>query len=125
MGSVNEAQQVGSTDLPKDGHPFIPSPETDGPRFTRSICSNTNTEFSDLDPLVPNAGYGTSSTSGSLIQDEQVEIRQEMPSESVRVMVLQILFPFLLAGFGTVMAGTLLELVQVSMGDDGIWVDLE
>ncbi|KAA0724335.1 Solute carrier family 41 member 2 [Triplophysa tibetana] len=35
-----------------------------------------------------------------------------MPSESVRVMVLQILFPFLLAGFGTVMAGTLLEVVQ-------------
>ncbi|XP_058622605.1 solute carrier family 41 member 2 isoform X2 [Onychostoma macrolepis] len=35
-----------------------------------------------------------------------------MPSESVRAMVVQILFPFLLAGFGTVLAGMLLDVVQ-------------
>ncbi|XP_053496878.1 solute carrier family 41 member 2 [Ictalurus furcatus] len=37
---------------------------------------------------------------------------QAMPSESVCTMVLQILGPFLLAGFGTVMAGMLLNIVQ-------------
>nr|XP_055047578.1 solute carrier family 41 member 2 [Misgurnus anguillicaudatus] len=79
--------------------------------FTHSI-SNTKREFSDLDPLVPNAVYGTFSTSATMIPDEPLDIRPEMPSESVGAMVLQILVPCLLAGFGTVMAGTLLELVQ-------------
>lgn len=124
MGSVNEAKQAGLTDPPKAGHQIV-GPETDGPLFTHSICSNTNTEFSDLDPLVPNAVYGTLSTPGPMIEDVQVDVRQEMPSESARAMVLQILVPFLLAGFGTVMAGTLLELVQVSMADDVVWVDCE
>ena len=37
-----------------------------------------------------------------------------MPNESVRVMLLQILVPFLLAGIGTVSAGMLLDVIQVS-----------
>uniref|UniRef100_A0A672RQW3 Solute carrier family 41 member n=1 Tax=Sinocyclocheilus grahami TaxID=75366 RepID=A0A672RQW3_SINGR len=37
---------------------------------------------------------------------------QEMPSESVWALVIQISFPFLLAGFGTVLAGMLLDVVQ-------------
>lgn len=113
MGSLNE----GSDDPTKNGHHFIHSPETEGPgspsSFTHSISSSTNREFSDLDPLVSNAVYGTLSTSVAMIQDEPLDIGREMPSESVGAMVLQILVPFLLAGFGTVMAGTLLELVQV------------
>lgn len=100
MGSVNEAYLAGSPDPPKDGHQFMPAPEADGPRRTSSVTHS----------ICSNRVYGTLSTSSSMIQDEQVNIRQE----SVRAMVLQILISFLLAGFGTVMAGTLLDLVQVN-----------
>ena len=39
---------------------------------------------------------------------------QNMPKESPLAMALQILLPFLLAGFGTVSAGMVLDIVQVS-----------
>lgn len=39
---------------------------------------------------------------------------QNMPKESPLAMALQILVPFLLAGFGTVSAGMVLDVVQVS-----------
>lgn len=39
---------------------------------------------------------------------------QNMPKESLLAMALQILVPFLLAGFGTVSAGMVLDIVQVS-----------
>lgn len=39
---------------------------------------------------------------------------QNMPKESPLAMALQILVPFLLAGFGTVSAGMVLDIVQVS-----------
>ncbi|TDG96867.1 hypothetical protein EPR50_G00234270 [Perca flavescens] len=42
----------------------------------------------------------------------QRSTRQNMPKESLLAMALQILLPFLLAGFGTVSAGMVLDIVQ-------------
>lgn len=44
--------------------------------------------------------------------DVIVETNQKLPKESSGVMALQILVPFLLAGFGTVSAGMVLDIVQ-------------
>nr|XP_048274843.1 solute carrier family 41 member 2 [Myodes glareolus]XP_048274844.1 solute carrier family 41 member 2 [Myodes glareolus]XP_048274845.1 solute carrier family 41 member 2 [Myodes glareolus]XP_048274846.1 solute carrier family 41 member 2 [Myodes glareolus] len=57
----------------------------------------------------------------AMLQDEDlssegddviVETSQKLPKESSGVMALQILVPFLLAGFGTVSAGMVLDIVQ-------------
>ncbi|XP_025738326.1 solute carrier family 41 member 2 isoform X1 [Callorhinus ursinus] len=45
-------------------------------------------------------------------EDAIVEANQKSPKESSGVMALQILVPFLLAGFGTVSAGMVLDIVQ-------------
>nr|KAF6453840.1 solute carrier family 41 member 2 [Molossus molossus] len=45
-------------------------------------------------------------------EDATVEANQKLPKESSGVMALQILVPFLLAGFGTVSAGMVLDIVQ-------------
>lgn len=45
-------------------------------------------------------------------EDAVVEANQKLPKESSGVMALQILVPFLLAGFGTVSAGMVLDVVQ-------------
>lgn len=45
-------------------------------------------------------------------EDAIVEANQKLPKESSGVMALQILVPFLLAGFGTVSAGMVLDIVQ-------------
>uniref|UniRef100_A0A8B9Y3A2 Solute carrier family 41 member n=1 Tax=Bos mutus grunniens TaxID=30521 RepID=A0A8B9Y3A2_BOSMU len=45
-------------------------------------------------------------------EDVIVETGQKLPKESSGVMALQILVPFLLAGFGTVSAGMVLDIVQ-------------
>ncbi|RXN23348.1 solute carrier family 41 member 2-like isoform X1 [Labeo rohita] len=109
MGSVTEEKekecQLTSAHLlsGENGHQFIS--ETRRPDRTSSFSSK---EFSESDPLLPNEFYGTALASGSTSQNHG----QEMPMESVRAMVLQILFPFLLAGFGTVLAGMLLDVVQ-------------
>ncbi|KAG7324035.1 hypothetical protein KOW79_012051 [Hemibagrus wyckioides] len=63
---------------------------------------------SELDPLLSNDGLWISVHD----EDKKSTGAQAMPSESVCNMVLQILAPFLLAGFGTVMAGMLLDIVQ-------------
>ncbi|XP_058281482.1 solute carrier family 41 member 2 isoform X2 [Hylobates moloch] len=45
-------------------------------------------------------------------EDAIVEVTPKLPKESSGVMALQILVPFLLAGFGTVSAGMVLDIVQ-------------
>ncbi|XP_016425357.1 solute carrier family 41 member 2-like [Sinocyclocheilus rhinocerous] len=108
MGSVTEEKQKECLTSAhflsgENGHQF--TPETRRPDRTSSFCSK---EFSESDPLLPNEFYGTALASGTISQVHG----QEMPSESVRAMLMQILFPFFLAGFGTVLAGMLLDVVQ-------------
>lgn len=68
-------------------------------------------EFSETDALLPNELYGGSRFSRCL-RGKGPE-GSSGPEETVCSMVLQILIPFLLAGFGTVSAGMLLDVVQV------------
>ncbi|EMP29883.1 Solute carrier family 41 member 2 [Chelonia mydas] len=49
-------------------------------------------------------------------EDAIVERSRKQPKESSSIMALQILVPFLLAGFGTVSAGMVLDIVQVNVG---------
>ncbi|KAJ7414793.1 Solute carrier family 41 member 2 [Willisornis vidua] len=49
-------------------------------------------------------------------EDVIVEGSRKQPKESSSIMALQILVPFLLAGFGTVSAGMVLDIVQVNIG---------
>uniref|UniRef100_A0A4W4GME4 Solute carrier family 41 member n=1 Tax=Electrophorus electricus TaxID=8005 RepID=A0A4W4GME4_ELEEL len=66
-----------------------------------------------LDPLLHSNHLLSSATSDLQHNEEQwANCAQTMPNESICTMVLQILVPFLLAGFGTVMAGMLLDIVQ-------------
>lgn len=72
------------------------------------------------------AGYNycderEASETTAMLQDEDlssegddviVETNQKLPKESSGIMALQILVPFLLAGFGTVSAGMVLDIVQ-------------
>lgn len=73
--------------------------------------SNTKMGKSELDPLLANDGLWLSSHD----EEKMYTDAQSMPSESACNMLLQILAPFLLAGLGTVMAGMLLDIVQVNM----------
>ncbi|XP_058529429.1 solute carrier family 41 member 2 isoform X2 [Ochotona princeps] len=53
---------------------------------------------------------GDASSDGD--EDAIVEAKHKLPKESSGIMALQILVPFLLAGFGTVSAGMVLDVVQ-------------
>lgn len=73
--------------------------------------------YSETEPMLPDAGL-----SGEEVDEEeeseeedQKPATQNMPKESILAMALQILVPFLLAGFGTVSAGMVLDIVQVSL----------
>lgn len=87
--------------------------------LAHSSTRNIDEGYSESDPLLPNDHLWP-----SLNDEEKLPTStQDMPSESICSMVLQILAPFLLAGFGTVMAGMLLDIVQVSMA--GLWAQKE
>uniref|UniRef100_A0A671TSP3 Solute carrier family 41 member n=1 Tax=Sparus aurata TaxID=8175 RepID=A0A671TSP3_SPAAU len=67
-------------------------------------------EYTETDFLLPSKLYGTSGVSGS--RRAKHADGAGAPAETICSMVLQILVPFLLAGFGTVSAGMLLDVVQ-------------
>ncbi|XP_058424508.1 solute carrier family 41 member 2 [Diceros bicornis minor] len=85
---------------------------------TPSSCSQ---KYDDYAPYNYCDGRETSETTAMLQdgdtssdgdEDAIVEVNQKLPKESSGVMALQILVPFLLAGFGTVSAGMVLDIVQ-------------
>lgn len=65
-------------------------------------------EVSETDAMLQD-----SRTSGDEDTDALVEDKKKLPKESIFAMALQIIVPFLLAGFGTVSAGMVLDIVQV------------
>uniref|UniRef100_A0A8C4I2G6 Solute carrier family 41 member n=1 Tax=Dicentrarchus labrax TaxID=13489 RepID=A0A8C4I2G6_DICLA len=67
-------------------------------------------EYTETDFLLPNKLYRASRFSGSMRAKDADG--SGAPAETVCSIVIQILVPFLLAGFGTVSAGMLLEVVQ-------------
>uniref|UniRef100_A0A668AQF6 Solute carrier family 41 member n=1 Tax=Myripristis murdjan TaxID=586833 RepID=A0A668AQF6_9TELE len=81
--------------------------------LTLSDCGDGS--YSETEPMLPKG-----SLSGEEADEEEEEDDEEkqgsdarnMPKESPWAMALQILVPFLLAGFGTVSAGMVLDIVQ-------------
>ncbi|XP_068168876.1 solute carrier family 41 member 2 [Antennarius striatus] len=71
---------------------------------------NEPQEYTETDFLLPTKLYGASTYSRSMRAKDALS--SGVPAETVCSMVLQILIPFLLAGFGTVSAGILLDVVQ-------------
>lgn len=75
--------------------------------------------FSETDPMLAERRLSAEETDGREDEDQDQDEGpgsgvHNMPKESALAMALQILVPFLLAGFGTVSAGMVLDVVQVS-----------
>ncbi|OXB69307.1 hypothetical protein ASZ78_015707 [Callipepla squamata] len=87
--------------------------------------SSCNPKYDDFSGYNYCDGMDTSETD-AMLQEENlssdsnediiVEGSRKQPKESSSIMALQILVPFLLAGFGTVSAGMVLDIVQVNIG---------
>lgn len=99
-----------------------PKPETHQNGFHREARRlserSGDGRYAETEPMLPDGRL-----SGEEVDDEeeseeegQKPATQNMPKESALAMALQILVPFLLAGFGTVSAGMVLDVVQVSLG---------
>lgn len=82
---------------------------------TLSDCGDGG--FSETEPMLAERRLSGEEADAEEEEDEEeglVSDVQNMPKESPLAMALQILVPFLLAGFGTVSAGMVLDIVQVS-----------
>lgn len=91
-----------------NGHsPSSCSPKYDN--FTSyNYCDGMDT--SETDAMLQEDNLSSDSN-----EDIIVEGSRKQPKESSSIMALQILVPFLLAGFGTVSAGMVLDIVQVGI----------
>ncbi|XP_077450135.1 solute carrier family 41 member 2 [Stigmatopora argus] len=67
--------------------------------------------YSELEPMLPERRLSGNETEEDEEEEEQAVVHI-LPKESPLAMALQILLPFLLAGFGTVSAGMVLDVVQ-------------
>ncbi|XP_070687554.1 solute carrier family 41 member 2 [Pempheris klunzingeri] len=89
------------------GSPQHFSPNGNISPLSASLHCEPPRECTESDYLLPDKLYGRSTVSRSGREKDA-----GAPSETICSMVLQILVPFLLAGFGTVSAGMLLDVVQ-------------
>uniref|UniRef100_A0A672IPD7 Solute carrier family 41 member n=1 Tax=Salarias fasciatus TaxID=181472 RepID=A0A672IPD7_SALFA len=81
--------------------------------LTLSDCGDGG--FSETEPMLAERRPSGDEADGEDEEDEEEgpgSARHNMPKESPLAMALQILVPFLLAGFGTVSAGMVLDIVQ-------------
>ncbi|XP_044085188.1 solute carrier family 41 member 2 [Neovison vison] len=99
-------------------HSFSEQPFHGNNGHTPASCSPKYEDYADYNYC---DGRGTAEAAAMLQnedassdgdEDTIVEANQKSPKESSGVMALQILVPFLLAGFGTVSAGMVLDIVQ-------------
>lgn len=81
---------------------------------TLSDCGDGG--YSETEPMLAERRLSGEEADEENEEDEEEGLKtdvQNMPKESPLAMALQILVPFLLAGFGTVSAGMVLDIVQV------------
>ncbi|XP_007424417.1 solute carrier family 41 member 2 isoform X1 [Python bivittatus] len=107
------------TDQPMDYHHFSESAYHGSNGHNSSSCSpkydnfasynySDGTDTSEMDAMLQDNNLSSDSDEVTPI----VEGNRKQPKESSSIMALQILVPFLLAGFGTVSAGMVLDVVQ-------------
>ncbi|XP_067247664.1 solute carrier family 41 member 2 [Chanodichthys erythropterus] len=85
-----------------------------GSRTSVSLSDSGDGRYAETEPMLPDArlsGEEADKEEESEEEGQQLATRN-MPKESPLAMALQILVPFLLAGFGTVSAGVVLDIVQ-------------
>lgn len=82
-------------------------------RSSLTLSNSADGGFSETEPMLADGRLSGEEASNEEEDDEGSDVLN-MPKESLLAMVLQILVPFLLAGFGTVSAGMVLDIVQVS-----------
>lgn len=111
-GTSQQYRSIPSSSQPSGGPKHLSSNENISP-VDASIHYEPQ-EYTETDFLLPSKLYGTSGVSGS--RRAKHADGAGAPAETICSMVLQILVPFLLAGFGTVSAGMLLDVVQVRRG---------
>lgn len=86
-------------------------------RTSISLSDAVDGCYTETEPMLPDArlsGEEADEEEESEEEGQQQQPTRNMPKESPLAMALQILVPFLLAGFGTVSAGVVLDIVQVS-----------
>uniref|UniRef100_A0A673TNI8 Solute carrier family 41 member n=1 Tax=Suricata suricatta TaxID=37032 RepID=A0A673TNI8_SURSU len=99
-------------------HSFSEQPFHSSSGLTASGCSPKYDDYASYsycdgrDAAETAAMLQNEDASGDGEEDAVVDVSQKSPKESSGVMALQILVPFLLAGFGTVSAGMVLDIVQ-------------
>ncbi|TRY69875.1 hypothetical protein DNTS_015339 [Danionella cerebrum] len=84
------------------------------PRRHSDRGSRASISLPETDPMLPDGKLSGEEADGEEESEEesQQSATVNMPKESLLAMGLQILVPFLLAGFGTVSAGVVLDIVQ-------------
>ncbi|XP_010753179.2 solute carrier family 41 member 2 isoform X1 [Larimichthys crocea] len=102
---ANQQNRPNPSVLHHSGHPHLSSNGNISP-----VNTSLNYEPQETDFLLPNKLYSRSRLSDSMREKDVDD--SGAPAETICSMLLQILVPFLLAGFGTVSAGMLLEVVQ-------------
>ena len=120
-GASQQYRSIPSSSQPSGGPKHLNSNENISP--VDASIHNEPQEYTETDFLLPSKLYGSSAVSGS--RRAKRANGSGAPAETVCSMVLQILVPFLLAGFGTVSAGMLLDVVQVRKGKKETWQNNE
>ncbi|XP_073327509.1 solute carrier family 41 member 2 [Pagrus major] len=107
-GTSQQYRSNPSSSQPSGGPKHLSSNENISP--VDASIHHEPQEYTETDFLLPSKLYRASGVSGSM-RAKRAD-GSGAPAETVCSMVLQILVPFLLAGFGTVSAGMLLDVVQ-------------
>uniref|UniRef100_A0A8C1EN18 Solute carrier family 41 member n=1 Tax=Cyprinus carpio carpio TaxID=630221 RepID=A0A8C1EN18_CYPCA len=86
-------------------------------RTSISLSDAGDGRFVETEPMLPEGRLSGEEADEEEESEEegQQQATRNMPKESPLAMALQILVPFLLAGFGTVSAGVVLDIVQVKI----------
>lgn len=85
-------------------------------RSSMTLSDSGDGAYSETEPMLTERRLSGEESDDPDNEDEDEGLRSDvhnMPKESPLAMALQILVPFLLAGFGTVSAGMVLDIVQV------------
>ncbi|CAB1345884.1 unnamed protein product [Coregonus sp. 'balchen'] len=84
-------------------------------RTSVSLSDGGDVRYSETEPMLPEGTLSGEEGDDEAKEEEESQRppTRNMPKESPLAMALQIVVPFLLAGFGTVSAGMVLDIVQV------------
>ncbi|KAL7882504.1 hypothetical protein SRHO_G00001620 [Serrasalmus rhombeus] len=87
-------------------------------RASLSLSDAGDGRYGETEPMLPDARLSGEEADEEEVSEEEGQrpTTRNFPKESPLAMALQILVPFLLAGFGTVSAGMVLDIVQVNVG---------